>query len=236
MRFGTWAMLTSPETLDILAKHFDFLFLDMEHGNFTDRDILNAMAVARSNGIQAYVRPRKNDAEDIMHVLDSGADGIIAPHISTWEDAAHIRECMEFPPFGKRGYSPYVPAAAYGNLDPDEYAADAGALFCGLIIEDMAGVKNIKSILSKEPDLIYIGVYDLSMELGCGPQDASVRTVFKEVADACKKAGVAVGGIFKTDEDFDFLQKNGVDMAVYQTDTYLFNKAAQEVRKWMGRR
>ena len=90
---GTFLKTPSYEMVEVLAKSgLDFICLDGEHAPF-DRGRMDAcLAIARALDFPVLVRVGSASAENILQALDSGAVGIVAPHIDTVERPKNWRE------------------------------------------------------------------------------------------------------------------------------------------------
>ena len=64
---------------------FDWLWIDMEHGPL-DLIVVEAMLRAKG-GAAGIVRAPANDPVWIKRILDTGADGVILPHVSSAAEA-----------------------------------------------------------------------------------------------------------------------------------------------------
>lgn len=193
----------------------DWMFIDMEHGPYLmDRlqTTLDDLGKKRSaNGqlqIAPIVRLPQDGDEDsrwsAKQILDSGAVGVIFPHIESKEQAIKAIRAMRYPPQknakhpeppGQRGWAPNR-AAKYWGMSTAEYLKRAdvwplnpdGELFAMLMIESAEGVKHINEIL-EVPGIgaIFIGSSDLGVSLGVGPaaplpppeDEAAIQTILK---------------------------------------------------------
>ena len=84
----------------------DFVVLDTEHGPGDQVELLHHLVVAQSVGLDALVRVGATG--EILRVLDLGATGIIAPHVSSVEEAASIVKAARYSPHGERGLATYT--------------------------------------------------------------------------------------------------------------------------------
>jgi 4-hydroxy-2-oxoheptanedioate aldolase len=146
-------------------------------------------------------------------VLDAGAYGIIWPHVSTVAEArSAVAACRyarpdtapRLEPKGQRGDGP-TSAARYWGLTAQEYydRADVwpldpkGEILCGIMCEDVEGVKNLPRILKEVPGIgvVIIGEGDLSQNLGFPRQykHPAVVAAMAEIVAACKANNVACG-------------------------------------------
>jgi 4-hydroxy-2-oxoheptanedioate aldolase len=145
--------------------------------------------------------------------LDLGAYGIVWPHISTVDQAYNAVAACRYPrlksaalyePQGLRGDGPTAAVRYWGVTQPEYYAkADVwplnphGEILVILMIEDTAGIANLKDMLKNVPGIgvILIGEGDLSQELGHPRQyeHPAVLAAMAEVIRVCKEHTVAVG-------------------------------------------
>src|SRR5688500_12155312 len=62
---------------------YDFVFLDGEHGVFTDMDYLQAMRAIGAADALAIVRLGDHDVQAVGRAMDLGADALVVPNVST---------------------------------------------------------------------------------------------------------------------------------------------------------
>jgi len=196
----------------------EWTFIDMEHGPYLIDQLqttLSGMDKNRKANGQLPSAPIVRipmDGDDdprfaVKQVLDSGAYGIVFPHIENKEQAERAIRSMRYPPqrgtqypapAGLRGYGPGRATKLWG-IPASEYIQRAdvwplnpnGELLAVLMIESADGVKNVNEIVSTPGvGAIFIGASDLGMSLGVGPAspkvapetEAAIQTVLK----ACK--------------------------------------------------
>lgn len=85
---GVLISLPSPELAEIYARAgFDWLFLDWEHGL---HDVLGLQRIVMAAGAACpcLIRVPDNDPVRIAQALDTGAAGLIIPHVNSAADAA----------------------------------------------------------------------------------------------------------------------------------------------------
>ena len=115
---GTWSIIPSVVTTEIIASTgIDFIIIDNEHGS-TSFDVANSMIIAcELNDVSPIYRPPNVNESDITKALDLGFHGIQVPNISNSKQINDIIKYAKFPPIGDRGFSPFVRAAGYTNLN-----------------------------------------------------------------------------------------------------------------------
>jgi len=210
------------------TSSYDAIVFEMEHNPWDARVLrdcfqylLNRRQIAESRSVAPAVTPLvripPNGGEKnqwlAKQALDSGAYGIVWPHISTVEQAYNAVAACRYPrlktaklsePAGVRGDAP-VAAARYWGLTQQEYYRKAdvwplnaqGEILVVLMIEDTQGIANLRDILKNVPGigLILIGEGDLSQELGFPRQyeHASVVEAMAQIVATCKECSVPVG-------------------------------------------
>lgn len=220
-----WLGMASPYLAEVTGHlGFDCVTVDMQHGILGIETAIACMQALSSTPAMPMVRLPANDPAVIMHVLDSGAYGLICPMVSTAEEAARFVDACLYPPLGSRSFGPQR-GTLYGGQDYFEHA-NAHILKLAMI-ETREGVENFEAILvTPNLDGIYIGPNDLSLVLGgkpsCEPVEAHVKDVIARIVNATRAAG-KICGIFSSDgemaamrlkEGFNFLTPGG-DLSHY---------------------
>lgn len=194
--FAGWTSFAHPSLTEIIAKTgIHFLGIDIEHSTISQEQNQRIIAAAQSHGVMALPRIASHNQEMIKRVLDSGADGIIVPLVSTKEQAELLVSWCQYPPLGKRNFG-VARAQGYG-FDYAAYTTSWNDSFSFIAqIETKEGVENIDSILSVEGvDGVMIGPYDMSGSYGVPGQldHPIVKTACKKVVAAAKQKGKACG-------------------------------------------
>jgi 2-keto-3-deoxy-L-rhamnonate aldolase RhmA len=203
--FGTfgWEFLTPGLPQICTAAGAEFLLLDMEHNGATYETIKTQTALCRGLDLVPLVRVPTIQYQYISRALDVGALGVMAPMVSSAEEAEYFVSCTRYPPRGRRG-------AAFGFAHDDYVAepvtekirgADERTLVICLI-ETEQGIKNVDRIAAVAGvDVLWIGHFDLTNFLGIPAQfdhPKYVNAVRKLVAAAQKHGKVL--GIMTADE------------------------------------
>ncbi|MGZ5803356.1 MAG: HpcH/HpaI aldolase family protein [Xanthobacteraceae bacterium] len=220
---------TEPNAaINISQSKYDGVVFEMEHNGYdikSFRDSLQYMLNRKqlvSGGslapaVTPLVRIPVNGCEKAQwpakQVLDTGAYGVVWPHISSVEEAYSAVSACRYPrmkdrpdyhPAGLRGDGP-TQAVRYWGLTQQEYyeradvwpLAPKGEILVILQMEDIQGIEALDDILTKVKGIgcILIGEGDLSQELGVPRQyeHPEVLKWMKKVVDTCKKHKVAVG-------------------------------------------
>ncbi len=163
----------------------------------------------------------------IKQVLDIGVHGVVVPHVQNAQEAKKVISACRYVqtksskysyPQGTRGASPWLASYLWGLSLPDYVArADVwplnpdGDIMAILMIEDIAGVENIKEIL-KVPGIgaIIFGPYDFSFYAGC-PGETTNKTVVQSwqiIKKACDEANVPLIGFANENNIDEKLKEN----------------------------
>jgi 2-keto-3-deoxy-L-rhamnonate aldolase RhmA len=233
---GTFLTLSSPEVAEILAGvGMDWLLIDMEHAPFSIQDVQQILQAVHGR-CPCIVRVPKGNEEWIKRILDTGADGLLLPHVNSAEEARNIVRYCKYPPDGIRSVG-LSRAHEYG-LSFQEYVDRANQDIAVIIqVEDIAAVKNIDTIVSVQGiDAVFIGPYDLSgsmAKLG-RVKDPEVNKEIEKVRLVCQKAGMPLG-IFGIDCDaVEPYMDSGFTMIAIGTDTQMLIASARSVLREKG--
>jgi 2-keto-3-deoxy-L-rhamnonate aldolase RhmA len=193
---GTLVTLASPEVAEALViAGFDWLFVDLEHSPVLDPAAVLRIVQAVGRRVDVFVRVPTNDDAWIKKVLDTGADGVIVPHVSSAAEARRAVASAKYPPLGRRSVG-ITPAHGYGATF-GAYVDEANASTALVVqIEDIEAVEHLDEILAVEGvDAAFIGPYDLSGSMGKLGQvdDPEVRQAIARVVEGCRAAGMPLG-------------------------------------------
>ena len=228
---GTLVSLPSPEIAELLAgAGFDWLFVDMEHG-LLDFASVQHMVQAAWHLCPSVVRVPSNEPVWIGKALDTGAAGLIFPHISSAEEAAEAVAAGRYPPEGARSIGA-ARAQGFGSLIEDSVAHANAETTLVAQIEHADAVRAIEEILLVPGvDAVFIGPFDLSASLG-RPGDIAhpeVQRAIATVRDACATRGIPCG-IFAVDAGAARQAfAEGYSLVCAATETILLGAAAKRL-------
>lgn len=196
---GTFIKTPAPQIVELLGlSGLDFGVIDAEHAAL-DRGMIDLMLLAgRAARLPLMVRVSTVAVEPVQTALDSGAAGILAPHIDTVEQARAFVAKARFRG-GQRGFSSSTRAAGYG-AQPMAQALDAGdsaLLICQ--IETPEAVQAAEAIAALDGvDGLFVGRADLAVAMG--ETSAGAKPVMEAAAHVSrvarakgKIAGMATG-------------------------------------------
>ena len=210
---GTWIVIPSIITVDIIASTgLDFLIIDREHGPVTFETAQEMVIACESRDVSPIMRVGDVDKSFIQNALDIGNHGIQIPNISNKIEAEKVINFSKYPPLGERGFSPFTRAGDFTNLNSKKLIEISNQnTLVVLNIEGKNAIKNLNKILEvNHIDIIFVGLYDLSKDLGI-PGEINNPLLIKKlesIAETCSKFGVHTGTIVTTSEQMIQFCKN----------------------------
>ncbi|MGH2847827.1 MAG: HpcH/HpaI aldolase family protein [Thermoleophilaceae bacterium] len=225
---GTVVSCADPALAESLAHAFDFVWIDLEHGAITLRDMQTLTLAVQGRGCAAHVRLARWDSEQLSAVLDAGVDGVVAPMVETGQEATALVRRLRYPPKGSRGFGPRR-AGGYGRTG-GYWASPEATVSCTVQVESSAAVDNVAAIAAVDGvDALVVGTADLSLALGAPQElDAPVlRDAIGKVESAAAldgvSFGIAAGGDPRAVRD---LVARPPRLVVYSVDLRLYAAAA----------
>ena len=232
--FGSWTSIGHPILTEIMLRAgFDFHGIDIEHSTISQEQSQRIIAASHSLSTPCLPRIASHNMEMIKRLLDSGADGIIVPMVSTQDEIANVGTWIKYPPGGQRSFG-FSKAQGYGFEFFDYKATWNESSIAIVQIENIAGVRNIDRLLDNEfLDGVMIGPYDLSGSLNIPGQidHPEVQKACETVIEACSKAGKACGTqvIEMTLPAIEKGFSSGFTFEVLSSDIFLLWKWADQV-------
>ena len=234
--FGTFTKLASPFVIEMLGlAGFDFIIVDMEHGNYSYNEAQLAVLVANSAGMDAIIRVPNATEQNMMHALDIGAQGVQVPNLTTVAEVENALQKAKYVPLGTRGLATTTRAALYTLKTPDEHIRHVNneTLFVAMIENtEIAGhVSEICQIPGV--DVLFIGTSDLSQSLGVPGRvhEESVQSAVREIVRKAHAYGKRVGIVAATEEDVKRYIDLGIQYIAYSGDSSMIVKMFEQEAK-----
>jgi 2-keto-3-deoxy-L-rhamnonate aldolase RhmA len=194
-------------TVDIatIAKTcgFDWLFIDMEHSSM-DVDLASQLAMAALGaGITPLVRVPGHEHYHASRLLDNGAQGVVAPHVDTVEEAQRIARACRYPPLGHRSIAGAQPQLGFRTVPVGEATKLVNEITLVVVmLETPKAIANADAIAQVPGvDVLLIGTNDLCAEMGIPGQftEPRVEDAYRKVIAACAKHGKhpGMGGVYE---------------------------------------
>jgi 2-keto-3-deoxy-L-rhamnonate aldolase RhmA len=180
---------------------YDSLYVDVEHSALTLRQTGQICMAAAAVGVTPFVRVPSIEPEYVSRVLDGGAMGIIAPHVTSAEVARKVVAAAKFPPLGHRSVSIGLPQLRFQNWPVAESRRVLNERTTVVaMIEGPEALDRVEEIAAVDGvDILFIGTNDLCAELGIDGQfeHELVRKAYIRTIEACRAHGknVGIGGL-----------------------------------------
>ena len=190
---GTFVIeLPAISTIRAMATAgFDFVVIDTEHSVFAFDRVEPLVLAAQSLGIAAFVRVWGEDTGLIGKALETGANGLLIPHVNGIERAKRVVSETRFSPDGERSFAPL--------LRYDEVSQSKGRISeATVVIAQIEGKQGLAAAveIARLPgiDGIFIGTHDLSLSLGVTPEDVAVTEAASALAG--ELPATAIRGVY----------------------------------------
>ena len=212
---------------------YDWLFIDMEHNSMSIDDAAQISVAAQSAGITPIVRVPGFQHFHASRALDTGAQGIVIPHVDNIQTAKKMVENVKYPPVGKRSITGSLPQLDFVPTPVDEATkAINDATLLIVMLETEEAVENAEAMAALDGiDALLFGTSDLTIEMGIPGQMGHPRVVkhYETAAAACKKHGkfLGMGGIYDPAVMKDYVAM-GAQLILAGNDFPFLMKAAKE--------
>jgi 4-hydroxy-2-oxoheptanedioate aldolase len=214
------------------ACGFDAIYVDLEHTAIDLYATSVLCSTAIGAGIMPFVRVSGGGAS-VTRVLDTGAMGVIIPHVEDESQAAEVVRQCHFPPLGSRSVIGTNRATDYRPMSmPEAIEAHTSTTVVAVMIESRSAVENAEAIASVDGiDMLVLGPYDLSSEVG-EPGRIDHPVVLEAMARlpaACQTHGKVAGIAGVRDErQIGALVRSGYRFVSAGTDAGLMMEAARD--------
>jgi len=181
---------------------FDWLFIDMEHSSINLDTAAQIALAALAVGITPLVRVPGPEHHHASRILDTGAQGIVLPHVDTPEEAARVVSHCKYPPVGHRSVGGPQPQLQFGSVPVGEATRLVNSeTLVVVMLETPRAIANAEAIAAVEGvDVLLIGTNDLCAELGIPGKftDTRIEEAYRKVIAACGKHGKfpGMGGVY----------------------------------------
>ncbi|MFL2541734.1 MAG: HpcH/HpaI aldolase family protein [Candidatus Latescibacterota bacterium] len=212
---------------------YDWLFIDMEHNSMSIDDAAQISVAAQSAGITPIVRVPGFQHFHASRALDTGAQGIVVPHVDDIQTAKNMVENVKYPPVGKRSITGSLPQLDFIPTPVDEATkAINDATLLIVMLETEEAVENAEAMAAIDGiDALLFGTNDLTIEMGVPGQIGHSRVVkhYETAAAACRKHGkfLGMGGIYDPAVMKDYVAM-GARLILAGNDLPFLMKAAKE--------
>jgi len=227
-RLGGWAASSDPIVIERLARSgFDFIGLDLQHGQFGLMEAARALQVLSLISVDGYVRMSSLELATLPRYLDFGARGIVVANVDDVETVATAVRLSRFQPDGDRSFA----GARFELVDhPEDLSTVRPAIW--IQIETLGALEACEEIAAL-PGLtgLAVGPADLARALGLHPgerhaDDGWVRAVARVLA-AAKANGLGAWQFSADGAEARHWLDVGFDHVVISNDLNLLARASR---------
>jgi 2-keto-3-deoxy-L-rhamnonate aldolase RhmA len=195
---GVFVAIAAPALVELCGTAgFDYVLIDAEHGPIDVSECENLVRAADAVGITPLVRVPSHEPKTILRYLDTGAQGIMAPNVSSASSARGVVRATRYAPLGERGLGPGRAAGFGQEMSLAEYARHANEnLLLIAQLEHIDALTNLSEILDVDGiDAFEIGLADLSQSMGLPGQTShpEVQGVVDKLVAGVLGAGRVIG-------------------------------------------
>jgi len=232
---GPIVVYASPDLAEQIAHMgFDWVWLDWQHGEWTETTLNSALARFLGADTAPIVRVKGLDPGAINHVLDMGAMGVIVPMVQNAAQARVAAQAVYYPPLGQRSGGGTRLGLLSGK-DAGDYLAHANEEMVLVVqVETEEAVSNCEEIM-RVPGVnaVLIGPGDLMIDVKAhGHDESHHEKLVQEVAQAAKRTGVAAGYFCTSKEEARRRVAEGFRLISYGHAQHLIVSSLQEIRTY----
>jgi len=228
---GTVVSVPDAALTELLCERFDFVWIDLEHGQLGPREAQVMAIAARAAGCAALARLPHAGTELLPALLDAGVDGVVAPRVDDAAAAERLVERLGYPPAGSRGVAPRR-ASSYGRA---HHGPDPA---CVVQIESARAVGQADAIAAVHGvDALVVGCSDLARDLGIPGRlgDPGLVEAVRAVQQAASNAGLASGIAAPTARALAALRGGRSTLVVYSSDVRIYARAVDDAVAGLAR-
>ncbi|MBB3951378.1 HpcH/HpaI aldolase family protein [Aureimonas jatrophae] len=231
---SAWSSLGDPTVHEVLARTFDAVTLDVQHGLQSVDEIRDGIARVVLAGRPVLVRVPVDDLSLAARALDFGAHGVILPMVEGAEDARRFARALSYPPRGQRSYGPARAADLHQMPSgPDYMRAAHDAIMTFAMIETPAALAAIDDILAvEELHGVFVGPSDLSLAIDSSrldPDGERTESAVRTIAQKASQAGKATAIYAATAETARRYAAMGYDLICVASDIALLRDASRRI-------
>lgn len=207
------------------AAGLDFAFFDMEHSGFSFETLKSAIRYFEAARLPVIVRVPAQENDMLARACDMGAEGLIAPMISTAAQARAMVDSVKYFPQGRRGVGLQMAHDNYRAApvaDALQAANDRTAVIC--LIETAEGAENVDAIAAVTGvDGLWVGHFDLSVSLGIPGEFAHPRftAAMARIVAAGKAHGKFLGRLVPDVDTGIAAYRQGFGLVCYSGDVWV---------------
>jgi 2-keto-3-deoxy-L-rhamnonate aldolase RhmA len=221
------------------AAGLDFAFFDMEHSGFSFETLKSAIRYFEAAGVPVIVRVPAQENDMLARACDMGAEGLIAPMISTAAQAQRMVDSVKYHPEGKRGVGLQMAHDNYRAAPVTEALANANkrtTVIC--LIETADGARTSMPSQQSMAWMRCGSATSISRSRSAFPaisHNPKFEAAMDRIIAAAKKHGKSLGRLVPNTEQGIAYWKQGFDFICYSGDVWVLRDglaaAAKTIRE-----
>jgi len=220
---GLWASLGSIVATELMARAgFDWIMADLEHGLYTEAELLAQLVTIQATPTAALVRVVSAERMRVARVLDLGADGVMIPRLESVEDVRETLTWMRYPPMGIRGVAAGTRGAGYSTVAHADLQGLNDRVLGVFQVESPRAVEIVDQVAAIEGvDVLFVGPADLSHAMGIPGEFTNPRFVeaLDHVAAVARSHGKAPGMLLRGPDEVAAHRARGFTFLGIGSDT-----------------
>lgn len=233
---GTFMKTPSSIIAEVLGlTDLDVVAIDSEHAPFGRLELDHCIAAFRAADMPSLVRLADDSSTQIRNALDSGATGIIVPHVTTADQAKSIVKSTRFGD-GGRGYAGSPRAAGYTTKSMPDYMKESNDQTAVIVqIEDIAALRNVAEIAAVDGvDCLFVGRNDLAVAMQKGVSDKAVIDTVKNICDLGQNSNTTIGMFTPDLGELPAWQAAGASLFLLSSDQSMLLSGANKLAQSLG--
>jgi 4-hydroxy-2-oxoheptanedioate aldolase len=191
--FSWTASRPDPEQYCMMAPHYDFTWIEMQHSTLWYSDVEKMIAACPRVGVP-IIRVPDGAEGNIQKATDIGALGVNVPTVDDAIEARDAGRFSKFPPLGRRSSGSGQAGSIWGVNGINYRNTINDNMLTILMIETPEGATNAYEIASQPGvDVVIIGNGDLASFSGYPATDPHYQDLAIKIHDGVLKAGKFFG-------------------------------------------
>jgi len=180
----------APGIIENVSREWDFLWLDGQHGQIYQDQMLSMVRTADLMGVDSLLRVPGHESDTIGLYADMLPSALMIPMVNTGADAKRIVMAARFAPLGSRSFGGRRPIDRLNRY----YHQDKEPVLVAQI-ETPEALANVDAIAQTEGiEVLMFGLDDFKLSLGLDinstvPETPELLKAQKKIARAAREAG-----------------------------------------------
>jgi 2,4-dihydroxyhept-2-ene-1,7-dioic acid aldolase len=220
--FGLFVSIPHPIIIEMIGHaEYDFVIIDYEHASTNIETVEELIRAAELLDLTPLVRISSVNRMEMTKFLDSGAQGIVIPHVESREQVEEAVSYAFYHPIGTRSLNSGRPGI-FAKHSLSDYIADANREVMIIpMIESAEGAEKIRDIVSvPQVSFVLEGAADLSQSLSVPWQTdhPEVQRLLEHVLEESHRQGIPYAAVSRSMEAHLRWAERGVQIFVLGDD------------------